>query len=286
MERQQVLLEAIRDTVGPEMILNAPALFGAAKGSAWTDLPRESLPALVELFGKAADAKVKNLRIVPSRYPSFMTAAWITQIRRDVAALLPGTPDPARSSYPRPVATPKPDAEAHAEADAEADRIAHAHAHARVEFGAHSRADPRAYPGADARAHAGADSSATRSDARRTLAAGTRCATAPVVTAKVARCPRPPCRAPHDTTRAAAKRFGTVEVAARTARGRFLSRLPRCRGREPAQSEARLTLSTGSLRGRGPPGWHRPHRAGSRSPPTSRRWSASGARSGTGSPGP
>ena len=48
------------ENLGPESILNAPALFGAAKGTAWTDLPRESLPALVELFGRAADAKVRS----------------------------------------------------------------------------------------------------------------------------------------------------------------------------------------------------------------------------------
>ncbi len=108
MERQQILLEAMRAKLGPEMLLSAPGLFGAAKGTAWTDLPRESLPALVELFGKTTDAKVKHLRIVPSSYPSSMTAGWITQVRRDVAGLLPGTPDPARSSYPRPVATPRP----------------------------------------------------------------------------------------------------------------------------------------------------------------------------------
>ncbi len=108
MQRQQILLEAIREELGPKMILSAPALFGAAKGTAWTDLPRESLPALVELFGRAADARVRHLRIVPPRYPAFMTAAWITQIRRDVAALLPGTPNPPQSAYPRPVATPRP----------------------------------------------------------------------------------------------------------------------------------------------------------------------------------
>ena len=108
MERQQNLLLAIRKQLGPGMILNAPALFGAAKGTAWTDLPREALPALVELFGRTADAKVKQLRIVPPSYPSWMTAAWVNQVRRDVAALLPGTPDPRRINVPRPVATPRP----------------------------------------------------------------------------------------------------------------------------------------------------------------------------------
>ena len=70
MDRQQTLLLAIREQLGAAMILNAPALFGAAKGAAWTDLPRESLPALVELFGKASTAKVKQLRIVPPHYPA------------------------------------------------------------------------------------------------------------------------------------------------------------------------------------------------------------------------
>jgi LCP family protein required for cell wall assembly len=110
MERQQTLLLAIREQLGPAIILNAPALFGAAKGTAWTDLPREALPALVELFGKTSGAKVKQLRIVPSRYPTWLTAAWVNQIRQDVADLLPGTPDPRRIAVPRPVATPRPTA--------------------------------------------------------------------------------------------------------------------------------------------------------------------------------
>jgi LCP family protein required for cell wall assembly len=108
MERQQVLLLAIRKQLGPATILSGPALFGAAKGTAWTDLPRESLPALVELFGRTAGVKVLQLRIVPPHYPAWLTAAWVTQIRHDVAALLPGTPDPARSRYPLPVARPTP----------------------------------------------------------------------------------------------------------------------------------------------------------------------------------
>jgi LCP family protein required for cell wall assembly len=108
MERQQILLLAIRKQLGPSIILNAPALFDAAKGTAWTDLPREALPALVELFGKTADAKIMQMRIVPPRYPSWLTAAWVNQIRRDVADLLPGTPTPRKINVPRPVATPRP----------------------------------------------------------------------------------------------------------------------------------------------------------------------------------
>ncbi len=108
MDRQQTLILAMRDQIGPQTFLDAPALFGAAKGAAWTDLPRESLPSIIELFGKAAHAQVKQLRIVPPKYPSFMTAAWITRIRQDVAALLPGTPTPAVSKYPLPYNLPKP----------------------------------------------------------------------------------------------------------------------------------------------------------------------------------
>ena len=54
MARQQTLLLAIRDQIGAKTILNAPDLFAAAKGFTWTDLPRDSLPNLVTLFGKAA----------------------------------------------------------------------------------------------------------------------------------------------------------------------------------------------------------------------------------------
>lgn len=108
MERQQTLLLAMRKQFGPAAILNAPALFAAAKSTAWTDLPREALPALVELFGRTADAKVKQMRIVPPTYPSWMTAAWVNRIRQDVADLLPGTPDPRTITVPRPVATPRP----------------------------------------------------------------------------------------------------------------------------------------------------------------------------------
>ena len=50
MRRQQALLLAIRDQLGAATILNAPALAAAAKGYVWTDLPRSSLPNLVDLF--------------------------------------------------------------------------------------------------------------------------------------------------------------------------------------------------------------------------------------------
>jgi hypothetical protein len=114
MARQQTLLLAIRAQLGIDTILRAPALFGAAKGFAWTDLPRSSLPNLVSLFGRAASASVRQLRIVPSRYPAFLTPREITQIQRDIAALLgtvpPPTPSPAPSSTPTPAPTETPTA--------------------------------------------------------------------------------------------------------------------------------------------------------------------------------
>jgi LCP family protein required for cell wall assembly len=108
MQRQQTLLLAIRKQLGPETILNAPALFAATRGTAWTDLPREALPALVELFGRTAGQTVVQLRIVPPRYPEWLTAAWVNAIRQDIADLLPGLPRPRTISVPRPVATPRP----------------------------------------------------------------------------------------------------------------------------------------------------------------------------------
>jgi LCP family protein required for cell wall assembly len=122
MARQQRVLLAIRKQIGPETVLNAPALFTAAKGFAWTDLPRDSLPNLVELFSKAASASVKQLRIVPPTYPAWLTPPEITKIQHDILALLgipvPPTPSPAptaspapspsNSTSPTPSATPPP----------------------------------------------------------------------------------------------------------------------------------------------------------------------------------
>jgi LCP family protein required for cell wall assembly len=110
MARQQTLLLAIRSQLGPATILQAPALVTAAKGSAWTDLPRESLPALVQLFGKADTGRVHQLRIVPPRYPTWLTSSAIAQIRRDIAGLLPPVPDPTPT--PEPTDTPEPSSSA------------------------------------------------------------------------------------------------------------------------------------------------------------------------------
>jgi len=113
MARQQTVLLALRDQIGPETIFNAPGLFKAAKGFAWTDLPRDSLPSLVELFGKAANASVKQLRIVPPKYPSWLTRAIITKIQNNVAALLgvpAPSPEPSPSSWPSPEPSTEPSA--------------------------------------------------------------------------------------------------------------------------------------------------------------------------------
>ena len=108
MQRQQNMLLAIRNQIGPATILNAPNLFAAAKGFTWTDLPRDSLPNLVELFGKAANASVKSLRIVPSTYPEWLTPTEITKIQHDIAALLGVPPPPSPSPSPAPSTEPSP----------------------------------------------------------------------------------------------------------------------------------------------------------------------------------
>jgi len=110
MARQQTLLLAIRSQIGPDVIFNAPDLFAAAKGFTWTDLPRSSLPSLVELFGKAQTATVKQLRIVPPTYAEWLTKAEITKIQKDIAALLglpaPPTPTPSAGPSSSPTAGP------------------------------------------------------------------------------------------------------------------------------------------------------------------------------------
>ncbi len=110
MARQQTFLLALRSQIGPATIVKAPALFSAARGFAWTDLPRSSLPSLVELFDKAAHATVRQLRIVPSRYPAWLTPAEVTKIHADIAALLgtvpPPSPSPSASAEPSPTVEP------------------------------------------------------------------------------------------------------------------------------------------------------------------------------------
>lgn len=108
MARQQTLLLAIRDDIGPKTILNAPDLFKAAKGFTWTDLPRSSLPNLVTLFGKAADASVKQLRIVPAKYPAYLTPAEITKIHNAIAALIGVPPPPTVGPSPSHTLPPTP----------------------------------------------------------------------------------------------------------------------------------------------------------------------------------
>ena len=108
MVRQQTVLLAIRDELGFDTILNAPALFDAAKRTAWTDLPRESLPNLVELFGKAQSASVKQLRVVPPTYPSWMTQSELAKIRQAVGSILGPLPSPTPSPSPSDSPAPSP----------------------------------------------------------------------------------------------------------------------------------------------------------------------------------
>lgn len=109
MQRQQTMLLAIRKQIGPATILNAPNLLAAAKGFTWTDLPRDSLPNLVDLFGQAANASVRELRIIPPTYPAWLTSTETTKIQHDIAALL-GVPPPPSPS-PSPGASPSPSPE-------------------------------------------------------------------------------------------------------------------------------------------------------------------------------
>lgn len=109
MARQQTLLLAVRNDIGAGTILTAPSLFKAAKGFAWTDLPRSSLPNLVNLFSTAANSSVKSLRIVPPKYPSWLTPSEITKIRTAIAALL-GVPTPAPTPSAGPSPSPAPTA--------------------------------------------------------------------------------------------------------------------------------------------------------------------------------
>ena len=107
MRRQQALLLAIRDQIGAATILNAPALAAAAKGYVWTDLPRSSLPNLVDLFSRAATAPVRLFRFAPSAYPAYLTPATIAKIRGVIANAFPATPSPTPSPTESPSVSPE-----------------------------------------------------------------------------------------------------------------------------------------------------------------------------------
>ena len=106
MRRQQALLLAIRDQLGAATILNAPALAAAAKGYVWTDLPRSSLPNLVDLFSRAATAQVRLYRFAPSAYPAYLDAATIAKIRGVIANAFPAVPSPSPSPSDSPSMSP------------------------------------------------------------------------------------------------------------------------------------------------------------------------------------
>ena len=106
MRRQQALLLAIRDQLGAATILNAPALAAAAKGYVWTDLPRSSLPNLVDLFSRAASAPVRLYRFAPSTYPAYLNAATIAKIRGVIANAFPTVPGASDSPSLSPSVSP------------------------------------------------------------------------------------------------------------------------------------------------------------------------------------
>ena len=107
MRRQQALLLAIRDQLGASTILSAPALAAAAKGYVWTDLPRSSLPNLVDLFSRAATAPVRLFRFAPSAYPAYLTPATIAKIRSVIANAFPAAPSPTPSPTEVPSVSPE-----------------------------------------------------------------------------------------------------------------------------------------------------------------------------------
>jgi LCP family protein required for cell wall assembly len=107
MRRQQALLLAIRDQLGAATILNAPALASAAKGYVWTDLPRSSLPNLVDLFSRAATAQVRLYRFAPSAYPAYLNAATIAKIRSLIANAFPAVASPSPSPTELPSISPE-----------------------------------------------------------------------------------------------------------------------------------------------------------------------------------
>jgi hypothetical protein len=107
MRRQQALLLSIRAQLGAATILNAPALATAAKGYVWTDLPRSSLPNLVDLFSRAATAQVRLYRFAPSAYPAYLNAATIAKLRIVIANAFPAVASPSPSPSGVPSANPE-----------------------------------------------------------------------------------------------------------------------------------------------------------------------------------
>ena len=107
MRRQQALLLSIRDQLGAATILNAPGLAAAAKGYVWTDLPRNSLPNLVDLFSRAATAPVRLFRFAPSAYPAYLNAATIAKIRSVIANAFPAVASPSPSPSGVPSVSPE-----------------------------------------------------------------------------------------------------------------------------------------------------------------------------------
>jgi LCP family protein required for cell wall assembly len=107
MYRQQLLLKAIRAQIGPTTILQAPDLANAAAGFVWTDISREALPSLVELFGRAQSENVCQLLVRAGNFTDALTPKSIVRIQGEIAHLL----DPGRCAVlPAPTPSPKPTA--------------------------------------------------------------------------------------------------------------------------------------------------------------------------------
>lgn len=89
MARQQRFLTALFRALGPSAILNAPSIAVAAGGMVWTDIPRDSLPAIAAIAGTAAATdQIRTLRFVPPKYPQIMDAADVARVRAAIAGSL------------------------------------------------------------------------------------------------------------------------------------------------------------------------------------------------------
>ena len=105
MYRQQLLLKAIRAQIGPATILQAPDLANAATGFVWTDISREALPSLVELFGRAQGERVCQLLVRAGPFTDALSPKSVARIQGEIAHLL----DPGRCAVlPAPTPSPKP----------------------------------------------------------------------------------------------------------------------------------------------------------------------------------
>jgi polyisoprenyl-teichoic acid--peptidoglycan teichoic acid transferase len=91
MARQQAVLVALARQVDPMVLLpRVPRLLDIAQQNLWTTIRREDVPGLVALADRVNTARVKTVLFVPSRYPSHLDSAEITQIRGVVRSVFDG----------------------------------------------------------------------------------------------------------------------------------------------------------------------------------------------------